>query len=75
MRIDVHTHVWPDRIADVVLDRLVEQLGIDAIGLNTVDSLKGAHAGIGRGQVGGAGRGGPGGPGDPGQRLADLDPG
>ena len=41
MRIDVHTHVWPDRIADVVLDRLVEQLGIDAIGLNTVDSLKG----------------------------------
>ena len=42
MRIDVHTHVWPDRIADVVLERLVEQLGIEAIGLNTVDSLK-AH--------------------------------
>ena len=42
MRVDVHTHVWPDRIADVVLDNLVDLLGIPAIGLNTVDSLK-AH--------------------------------
>lgn len=42
MRVDVHTHVWPDRIAQVVLDSLETQLGIPAIGLNTVDSLK-AH--------------------------------
>ncbi len=42
MRVDVHTHVWPDRIAGVVLERLEDQLQIDAIGLNTVDSLK-AH--------------------------------
>ena len=42
MRVDVHTHVWPDRIAKVVLDSLVDHLGIAAIGLNTVDSLK-AH--------------------------------
>jgi predicted TIM-barrel fold metal-dependent hydrolase len=42
MRVDVHTHVWPDRIAQVVLESLEAQLGIPAIGLNTVDSLK-AH--------------------------------
>lgn len=42
MRVDVHTHVWPDRIAKVVLDSLVDHLGIAAIDLNTVDSLK-AH--------------------------------
>ena len=42
MRVDVHTHVWPDKIAGVVLERLEDQLQIDAIGLNTVDSLK-AH--------------------------------
>ena len=42
MRVDVHTHVWPERIAGVVLESLVNQLGIPATGLNTVDSLK-AH--------------------------------
>jgi len=42
MRVDVHTHVWPDRIAQVVLDSLEKQLGIPAIGPNTADSLK-AH--------------------------------
>jgi predicted TIM-barrel fold metal-dependent hydrolase len=44
VRVDVHTHVWPDRIAGVVLESLVNQLGIPAVGLNTIDSLK-AHMG------------------------------
>ena len=42
MRVDVHTHVWPERIAGPVLDALVNQLGIPAIARNTVESLK-AH--------------------------------
>jgi hypothetical protein len=42
MRVDVHTHVWPERIAGAVLESLVGQLGIPAVGLNTVVSLK-AH--------------------------------
>jgi predicted TIM-barrel fold metal-dependent hydrolase len=40
VRVDVHTHVWPDRIAGVVLESLVNQLGLEAIAPNTVDSLK-----------------------------------
>lgn len=42
MRVDVHTHVWPERIASVVLETLENELGIDAIAPNTVESLK-AH--------------------------------
>jgi uncharacterized protein len=40
VRVDVHTHVWPERIAPAVLDALVNQLGIPAIAQNTVESLK-----------------------------------
>ena len=40
MRVDVHTHVWPERIAGVVLESLEDQLGIQAIAPNTVASLK-----------------------------------
>ena len=42
MRVDVHTHIWPDRIAGAVLESLVGDMGIDAIGVNTVDGIK-AH--------------------------------
>ena len=40
MRVDVHTHVWPERIAGAVLEALVNDLGIPAIAQNTVESLK-----------------------------------
>ena len=42
MRIDVHTHVWPDRIASIALDSMTRDLGFEAVAANTVDSLK-AH--------------------------------
>lgn len=42
MRIDVHTHVWPDRIASIALDAMTKDLGFEAVAANTVDSLK-AH--------------------------------
>ena len=42
MRVDVHTHVWPDRIADVVLRSMVQDMGLPAVGGNTVTSVK-AH--------------------------------
>ena len=40
MRIDVHTHVWPDRIAAIALDSMTKDLGFEAVAPNTVDSLK-----------------------------------
>ena len=42
MRVDVHTHVWPERIAEVVLQSMTRDLGFEAIAANTVDGLK-AH--------------------------------
>ena len=42
MRIDVHTHIWPERIADTVLDSMVRDMGLDAVGVNTVEGVK-AH--------------------------------
>ena len=42
MRVDVHTHVWPDRIAGIALDAMTKGLGFEAVAANTVDSLK-AH--------------------------------
>ena len=42
MQIDVHTHVWPDRIAPAVLEHMVREFGYEAAGANTVDALK-AH--------------------------------
>ena len=42
MRVDVHTHVWPDKIADVVLQSMVRDMGFPAVAGNTVDAVK-AH--------------------------------
>ena len=42
MRVDVHTHVWPDRIAEAVLDSMTKDLGFEAVSSNTVDGIK-AH--------------------------------
>ena len=42
MRVDVHTHVWPDRIAEVVLQSMSAGFGFEAIAANTVDGIK-AH--------------------------------
>ena len=42
MRVDVHTHVWPDRIAELVLESMVRDMGFPAVGANTVDGIK-AH--------------------------------
>ena len=42
MRVDVHTHVWPDRIAETVMDSMTKDLGFEAISTNTVDGIK-AH--------------------------------
>ena len=42
MRVDVHTHVWPDRIAEAVLESMTSVVGFEAIAVNTVDGIK-AH--------------------------------
>ena len=42
MRVDVHTHVWPDHIADAVLQGMVKEFGYAAVSANTVDAVK-AH--------------------------------
>lgn len=42
MRVDVHTHVWPDKIADVVLQSMVRDMGFPDVAGNTVDAVK-AH--------------------------------
>ena len=40
MRIDVHTHIWPDRIAPAVLENMTGTFGYPAVGINTVDGIK-----------------------------------
>ena len=42
MRVDVHTHVWPDRIAGAVAENMESELGFEPIAANTVDGIK-AH--------------------------------
>ena len=42
MRVDVHAHVWPDRIAEAVLRSMNSVVGFEAIAANTVDGIK-AH--------------------------------
>ena len=42
MRIDVHTHAWPERIADAVRENMVRDFGPMEAGANTVDGVK-AH--------------------------------
>ena len=40
MHIDVHTHIWPDRIAPAVAENMVATFGYPAVGVNTVDGIK-----------------------------------
>ena len=42
MRIDIHTHISPDRIAPPVLEGMTAQFGYPAVGVNTIDGIK-AH--------------------------------
>ena len=42
MRIDVHTHVWPERIAEITLEAMARDTGLEAVSGNTVAALK-AH--------------------------------
>ena len=42
MRVDVHTHAWPEKIAGAVLQSMVNDFGYEAISTNTVDGIK-AH--------------------------------
>ena len=44
MRVDVHTHIWPDRIADAVASNMESDLGFAPIASNTVAGIK-AHMG------------------------------
>ena len=41
MRIDVHTHIWPDRIAEAVLQTTMKDMEFNAIAPNTVEGIKG----------------------------------
>ena len=40
MRIDIHTHISPDRIAAPVLEGMTAQFGYPAVGINTIDGIK-----------------------------------
>ena len=40
MRIDIHTHISPDRIAAPVLEGMTAQFGYPAVGVNTIDGIK-----------------------------------
>ena len=40
MRVDVHTHIWPDRIADAVAGNMESDLGFAPIAPNTVAGIK-----------------------------------
>jgi len=42
LRIDVHTHVWPERIAEITLEAMARDTGLEAVSGNTVAALK-AH--------------------------------
>ena len=45
--VDVHTHVWPDRIADAVAENMEADLGFTPIAANTVAGIKAHMAGAG----------------------------
>ncbi len=40
MRVDVHTHVYPDRIAEVITQIMARDFGYDAVTSATVDAIK-----------------------------------
>ena len=42
MKVDVHTHIWPDRIAEATLESMTRTVGMKAIAANTIAGIK-AH--------------------------------
>ncbi len=42
MRIDVHTHVWPDKVADAVVEAMVRDFKYEPVAAGTLDGIK-AH--------------------------------
>ena len=47
MKVDVHTHIWPDRIAAATAESMTRTLGMEAIAPNTVAGIKAHMAGSG----------------------------
>ena len=44
MRVDVHTHVWPEKIAEVVLQSMARDMGFPAVAGNTGERHQIPHA-------------------------------
>ena len=42
MKVDVHTHIWPDHIAGAALEAMTRTVGMDTLAPNTIDGIK-AH--------------------------------
>ncbi len=42
MKVDVHTHIWPDRIAAATLESMTRTVGLESIAPNTIAGIK-AH--------------------------------
>ena len=42
MKVDVHTHIWPDRIAEAASESMTRTVGLEAIAPNTIAGIK-AH--------------------------------
>ena len=42
MKVDVHTHIWPDRIAEATLESMTRIVGMESIAPNTIAGIK-AH--------------------------------
>ena len=40
MRVDVHTHIWPDKIADIVLEAMAHDFKYDPVAPATLDGIK-----------------------------------
>ena len=47
MKVDVHTHIWPDRIAELTLEAMTRTVGLEAIAPNTITGIKAHMAGYG----------------------------
>ena len=42
LKVDVHTHIWPDRIAEATLESMTRTVGMESIAPNTIAGIK-AH--------------------------------
>ena len=42
LKVDVHTHVWPDRIAEAALESMTRTFGMASIAPNTIAGIR-AH--------------------------------